>query len=117
MSQYLLSIFHGEGAPPPSEVLSEAMRRVGSLNEELQKTGAWVFAGGLNPSDTATTLRLEDGEPVQTDGLFNHDEEPLSGCWIIEAKDLESTLEWGRKAATACGLPVEVRSFQDGTGA
>ncbi|MGC1185369.1 MAG: YciI family protein [Candidatus Dormiibacterota bacterium] len=113
MSQYLLSIFHGEGAPPPTEVLSETMQRVGTLNQELQSAGAWVFAGGLNPSTTAITFRPEEGGLAETEGPFNHDEVPLSGCWIIDVKDLDAALEWGRKAATACGLPVEVRSFQD----
>jgi len=86
MSQYLLSIFHGEGAPPPDQVLGETMQRVGSLNEELQRAGAWVFAGGLHPSSTATTFRLEEGELVQGHGPFRHGQEPLGGCWIIEAK-------------------------------
>jgi hypothetical protein len=113
MTQYLLSVFHPEGALPPPEDLEATMRDVDLLNEEIQTAGAWVFAGGLHPSTTATVLRVEDGDVLITDGPFVEGKEHIGGFWIIEAADLDGALEWGRKATHACGLPVEVRPFQD----
>lgn len=113
MKQYLLSVYHPEGGTPPPEVLDEAMRKVNLLNQEIQAQGAWVFAGGLHPSSTATVVRVQDGEVLTTDGPFAESEEHIGGFWIVKAPDLDSALEWGRKATRACGLPVEVRPFQE----
>jgi hypothetical protein len=58
-------------------------------------------------------LRVEAGDVLITDGPFVEGKEHIGGFWIIEAADLDGALEWGRKATRACGLPVEVRPFQD----
>jgi hypothetical protein len=113
MTQYLLSVYHPEGGTPRPEVLEKTMRDVDVLNEELRTAGAWVFAGGLHPSSTATVVRLQDGDVLTTDGPFAEGKEHIGGFWIIKAADLDSALEWGRKATRACVLPVEVRPFQD----
>jgi hypothetical protein len=116
MKQYLLSIFHSEGARPAAAILDEAMRKVSALNGELRAADAWVFAGGLEPSSTATVVRLQDAEVLTTGGPFAEGKEPIGGCWIIQAADLDTALEWGRKATRACTLPVEVRAFQSEPG-
>jgi hypothetical protein len=113
MKQYLLSVFQPEGGTPPAEVLDKIMRDVDVLNQELKATGAWVFAGGLNPSSTATVVRLNDGDMLVTDGPFVEGKEHIGGFWVIKAPDLDAALEWGRKAARACAVPIEVRPFQE----
>lgn len=115
MKQYLVSIYHPEGAeyaPPPAEI-EQIMRSVDALNEELRSAGAWVFAGGLHPSSTATVLRLEGDEVLTTDGPFTEGKEHVGGFWVIKAADLDAALEWGRKAARATRVAVEVRPFQE----
>jgi hypothetical protein len=113
MTQYLLSVYQPEGPVPPPEVIEPIMRAVGELNAELMAAGAWVFAGGLHPSSTATVLRPADGGDVLvTDGPFAEGKEHIGGLWVIEAPDLDAALEWGRKAARACAVPIEVRPFQ-----
>jgi hypothetical protein len=72
-----------------------------------------VFAGGLHAPTTATVLRPRDGEVLTTDGPFAEGKEYIGGFTIIEAPDLDSALEWGRRAALATTLPVEVRPFRD----
>jgi hypothetical protein len=115
MKQYLLSVYQPEGEPPP-EVLEAAMRDVDLLNEEVKAAGAWIFAGGLHPASTATVLRMQDGDLLMTDGPFVEGKEHIGGFWIIGAGDLDAALAWGRKATVACGLPVEVRPFQEEPG-
>ncbi|MBV9379623.1 MAG: hypothetical protein JOY82_14505 [Streptosporangiaceae bacterium] len=112
MTQYLLSVYSPEGPVPPPEAIEPIMRAVSELNSELQAAGAWVFAGGLHPSSTATTLRPGDGDVLVTDGPFVEGKEHIGGIWVIEAADLDAALEWGRKAARACTVPIEVRPFQ-----
>jgi hypothetical protein len=113
MKQYQLSVYHPEGQTLPPAELEKVMRDVNALNDEIKAAGAWVFAGGLFPSSTATVLRLQDGEVLMTDGPFVEGKEHVGGCWIIKASDLDAALEWGRKATRACTVPIEVRPFQD----
>lgn len=112
MKQYLLSVIQPEGDPPPPAVLEKVMRDVDALNRELKAAGAWVFAAGLHPPSTATVVRLRDGDVLITDGPFAEGKEHVGGFTIIKAPDLDSALEWARKAARATTLPIEVRPFQ-----
>jgi hypothetical protein len=113
MKQYLLSVYHPEGDPLEPELLEPIMRDVEALNDELRAAGAWVFAGGLHPSSTATVVRAKDGEVLTTDGPFVEGNEHIGGFWVIKAPDLDSALAWGRKATKACTVPIEVRPFQE----
>src|SRR4051794_36901824 len=98
MTQYLLAVHMVEGEPEPApEIVQRMYKQVDVVNAELQETGAWVFAGGLHPADTATVVRVQDGEAITTDGPFAETKEQLGGFWVIEAADLDAALEWARK--------------------
>jgi len=114
MTQYLLSVHMVEGEPvPAADVIAEMYKDVDAFNKEVKAAGAWVFAGGLHPADTATTVRVTNGEVLTTDGPFAETKEQLGGFWVIEAADLDAALAWAAKGAAACRGPVEVRPFQD----
>ena len=114
--QYLLSVYQPDGDPPPPEVLDGIMRDVDAWRQELKAAGAWVFTARLHPASTATVVRLRDGEVLITDGPFAEGKEHVGGFTIITAPDLDTALEWGRKAARATTLPVEVRPLHDRPG-
>jgi len=114
MTQYLLSVHSVEGESDPSpEEMEHVYKDVDAFNAELRAEGAWVFAGGLHPADTATVVRIKDGEAMTTDGPFAETKEQLGGFWVINAADLDAALAWAAKGAVACRGPVEVRPFQD----
>jgi hypothetical protein len=114
MKQYMLAVHSIEGQEPPSaEAMEQAYKEVDALNVQLRAEGAWVFAGGLHPSATATVVRVSDGEILTTDGPFAETKEQLGGFWVIKAADLDAALAWAAKATRACGAPVEVRPFQE----
>ena len=114
MTQYLLSVHMVEGEEePPADVLEQMYKDVDAVNQEIRAQGAWVFAGGLHPATTATTVRIQDGEVLTTDGPFAETKEQLGGFWVIEAADLDAALAWAAKCTEACRAPVEVRPFQD----
>jgi hypothetical protein len=113
MKQYLLSVYHGDGTPPESVDMEKVTRDVDALNGEIQAAGSFVFAGGLHPSTTATVLRPQEGDVLVTDGPYLEGKEHIGGFWVIKAADLDAALAWGRKAARATTLPVEVRPFQE----
>ena len=116
MTKYLLSVFMEEGQEePPADVIEKMYADVDVVNAELQQAGAWVFAGGLHPADTATVVDAGSGEVVVTDGPYAETKEQIGGFWVIEAKDLDEALEWAGKATIACQGAIEVRPFQDDT--
>ena len=113
MARYLLSVVTPtDGTRPTPEELEGIMKNVEAYHEELRESGAWVFSGGLEAPDTATVVRPRDGELLLTDGPFVETKEYVGGISIVDAPDLDAALEWGRKAARAIGLPIEVRPFQ-----
>ena len=114
MRQYLLAVHMVEGQPVPAEEdVQRAYKAVDDFNRGLQESGAWVFAGGLLPPDTATVVRAAGGKVVTTDGPFAETKEQLGGFWVIQAPDLDVALEIAARGSQACGNPVEVRPFQD----
>ncbi len=111
MAQYLVAIHHPDNYDPSLE--GEAMERdIDVLNEEMEAAGVRVFAGGLQPSARAKSLRLQpNGKVLITDGPYLEAKEHVGGFWLLEAADLDEALDWGRKAVVACRAPVEVRQF------
>jgi hypothetical protein len=88
MPQHLLSV-HGvdEGSYATPEDRGRTFRDVDALNQEFREQGAWVFAGGLQPSSTARVVRSKDGALLHTDGPYLEGKEHIGGFWIIEAPD------------------------------
>ena len=114
MTHYLLSVHMVEGEEmPPEDAIQQMYADVDAVNTAIKEAGAWVFAGGLHPADTATVVKVKNGEVVTTDGPFAESKEQLGGFWVIEAADLDAALAWAAKATAACQAPVEVRPFQD----
>jgi hypothetical protein len=113
MKRYLLTIYQPDGPPPPLEILNKIIADVGALVQEIKDSGAWVFNGGLHPPSTATVVRARNGDTFLTDGPYLEGKEHVGGFMIVQAPDLDAALEWGRKAARAITLPIEVRPFQD----
>ena len=110
MPQYLLSIYQPDGGVPDAETMAGIVADLHQLNEELRENGSWVFTGGLHAPASATVVRA-DG--MITDGPYLEGKEHIGGIWVITAPDLDDALAWGRKAAAATTLPIEVRPFQD----
>jgi hypothetical protein len=114
MTQYLMAVYGSDDdVLPEPDVIQQMYQDVDAYNETLKAQGAWVFAGGLHPADTATVVKIVDGEVLLTDGPFVEAKEKLGGFWIIEAADLDAAVALASKASVACRAPVEVRPFQD----
>jgi hypothetical protein len=108
--QYLLSIYQPETGVPDAETMARITADLHRLNEDLRESGSWVFTGGLHAPGSASVVRA-DG--MITDGPYVEGKEHIGGIWVIVAPDLDAALAWGRRAAAATTLPIEVRPFQD----
>jgi len=114
MRQYLLAVHMIDGEPiPAEEEIQRRYKAVDAFNAEVQSAGAWIFAGGLHPPETATVVRSQNGQVVTTDGPFAETKEQLGGFLVIGVPDLDVALAWAAKGSEACGAPVEVRPFQE----
>jgi hypothetical protein len=111
--QYLLSVHDDPTRPLPSpDVMEQMYKDVDAVNVQIKDAGIWVFAGGLQPADTATTVRNKDGDISTTDGPYAEVKEHIGGFWIIDVDNLDKALEWAKKGSVACRGDVEVRPFQ-----
>jgi hypothetical protein len=118
MPQYFLTLPHDSATEPTMESmdpadLEEVFAAVDGFNSKLRDDGAWVFAGGLHPPSTATTVDATGEEPILTDGPYVEAKEYLGGFWIIEAPDLDAALEYAKLGSKALGGRIEVRAFQE----
>ena len=116
MPQYLLSVWHDDEyvVDFSSDDAQRMAAQVGAFNEEIQRTGAWVFGAGLQPASSATVVRATGGDISLTDGPYAETKEQMGGFWVIEAADFDAALALAKQAAAACEGPVEVRPMQDG---
>lgn len=103
----------GQGTPEQwAEIMTE-------YNEFGEKAGAaGVIAGGeaLEPTTTATTVRVREGkggDVMTTDGPFAETKEVLGGFYLIDAADLDEALRWAAQIPGAWHGSVEVRPCID----
>ena len=109
--QYLLTIYVDESAVaavPPEQGL-QMTEAYEALTAELKESGAFVGGDGLQPTSTATTVRVRDGEPLLTDGPFAETREQLAGFYLLECADLDEAVGWAAKVPSARSGSVEVR--------
>lgn len=85
------------------------MAGYGSFSEHLQKNQQMLGGERLQPSHTATTVRVRDGKVALTDGPFTETKEQLGGFYLIEAKDLDEATRLAAMIPTAEAGSVEVR--------
>jgi len=112
----MLSVHSVQGEvqePMSAEVMQHSWQQIGMLEAEMQSSGAWVFSGRLHEPDTATVVRVANGEILTTDGPFAETREHLGGFYIIEAEDLDAARAWASKVTRIIGSPIEVRPFAD----
>lgn len=108
--KYMLLIHSDENAPmPPDDVMAEIMSRYYQVAEDLEKQGKLVASHRLRPTDTATTVKVRDGDKLVTDGPFAELKEALGGYYLIEAADLDEAITWAAKIPAAEHGSIEIR--------
>src|SRR5215203_2285184 len=104
MTKYLLSTHTVEDEtrePRTKEEMHELGRRVGTIERQMKSSGAWGFSGRLHEPDTATVVRVSDGEVVTTDGPSAERRDPLPGFNTTGAGAPAPALGWARRATAA----------------
>lgn len=73
-----------------------------AVMNEAGRKGVLVGAEPLAPTSTATTVRVDNGKPMITDGPFAETKEQLAGYYIMDCRDLDEAIEWAAKIPTGC---------------
>jgi hypothetical protein len=112
--KYMLLIHHGTTAIPgsdPWDALSqEQQREVYRAYQALNETPGVTPGERMEGPETATTVRVENGETLTTDGPFVSIKEALGGYCFFEANDLDAAIELAaRIPAARMGGAIEVR--------
>ena len=109
--KYMLMIFAseaGEPAPSPDQV-KQRVAAYGAYTEALKQAGALLDGNRLQPSSSATTVRLADAKTQVFDGPYAETKEQLGGYYLIEAPDLDVAISWAARCPGASHGTVEVR--------
>jgi hypothetical protein len=84
-----------------------------AFTEDLRRGGHFVAGEGLQPTTTATTVRVRHGKASTTDGPFAETKEQLGGFYLIEAADLNEAVRLAGRIPSARYGCVEVRPVMD----
>ena len=109
--KYLCLIYENEGiwANFPKEEADAIMGEYFAFTDDIQKSAPLLGGEALQPTQTATTVRVRNGKVSTTDGPFAETKEQLGGYYLIEAKDLNDAIQVAARIPSARHGSVEVR--------
>jgi hypothetical protein len=88
----------------------------GAYTRDIQASGHMLGGDALQPTQTASTVRVRNGKVSTTDGPFAETKEQLGGFYLIEAKDLNDAIQVAARIPAAATGSIEVRPIMDTTG-
>jgi hypothetical protein len=101
--RYMMLVYSTE--PPdglsPEEAMEVRSGHVKVMGEAARK-GILHGAEPLAPITTATTVRVQQGRTLVTDGPFAETKEHLAGYYILDCENLDEAIEWAAKIPTRC---------------
>jgi hypothetical protein len=107
---YLLQIYTGESMSTWETLSAEEQSAVTAEYMAIGQAPGITGGAQLQPATTATTVRVQDGRTLTTDGPFPETKEALGGYYLLEADDLDAAIELAaRIPAARMGGAVEVR--------
>jgi hypothetical protein len=117
--KYMLLIHQGD-TPTPFDpeawgrLSEEEQKQIYADYQAINQTPGVTPGQGLQPPETATTVRVQDGRTLTTDGPFVDTKEALNGYLIYEADDLDAAIELAsRIPAARLGGAIEVRPIME----
>ena len=93
--RYMMLVYSSE---PPDGMKPEEAERIRNghwrVMTAAKQMGVLIGAEPLAPVTTATTVRMQDGKALVTDGPFAETKEHLAGYYIMECENLDEAIEW-----------------------
>ena len=109
--KYMLLIYSDEKAwAAMSDTERQAMmEEYLKFSADIRASGHYLAGAPLQPTSTATTVRVRDGKRAVTDGPFAETREQLGGYYLVEAKDLDEAIGLAARIPGARAGTIEVR--------
>lgn len=98
---------------PNDEAFGSYMGEWAAYSEALIEAGAMVTGEALQGDDTASTVRVRDGERIVTDGPFIESKEVIGGYYVIDVADLDEALDWAARIPNSHFGTIEVRPVME----
>lgn len=113
--KYMLLLASDPSAGPAddSEEFAAEMKEWYAYSNALVEAGAMVSGEPLQGADTATTVKVRDGERVVTDGPFIESKEVLGGFYVIDVPDLDAAIDWAARIPNSSYGTIEVRPVME----
>jgi len=112
--KYLCLIYDDESkrGTLPKEQMDTMMGEYGAFTEGIKKSGHYIGGDALQPTQTATTVRVRQGKISTTDGPFAETKEQLGGFYLINATDLNEAIQVASRIPSARSGSIEVRPIR-----
>lgn len=109
--QYLLMIYQNEVeyAKNDAATSQKMLAEYQAFTQSIIQSGNFKAGDRLQPTTTATTVRVREGKTLTTDGPFAETREQLGGYYLVEAKDLNAAIEIAARIPSARMGSIEVR--------
>jgi hypothetical protein len=109
--RYLCLIYENEKnwATKPKDESDSVMADYGAFTQGIKDSGHYIGGNALQPTPSATTLRVRNGKVSTTDGPFAETKEQLGGYYLIDAKDLNDAIQVASRIPSAKFGSIEVR--------
>ncbi len=88
---------------------ADSIAAYGAYSAALAEAGVLVDANALQPSTTATSVAMRNGEMITTHGPFVEAKEQLGGYYVLNCENLDEALQWAAKCPGAQFGTIEVR--------
>ena len=100
--KYMFLVYSREIPLEQMPDMTEIKKQHFAVMDETQRLGIFHGASPLQPTSTATTVRIEGERPLILDGPFAETKEQLAGYYILDCKNLDEALAWAARIPTAC---------------
>ncbi len=108
--KYALLIYAAEPTEAvPEDLMSAEMDGYRKFGQHITDRGANLGGEALEPTATATTVRVENGQTITTDGPFAETKETLGGYYLVEAADLDEAIGYAALIPGATHGSIEIR--------
>ena len=111
--RYLALIYGDESTVLPDEEQQAVMQEYYEYTDAVSKAGVMQTAEALEPTSTATTVRLRNDETLTIDGPFAETKEQLAGFYLFDCENLDQAVEWAARIPGAKHGSIELRPIME----
>ena len=113
--RYILLIYGNDNPnpAPTQEQMNAEMNAYNTFTQEISERGVLLSGDALQPTTTATTVRVRDSKVLTTDGPFAETKEQLGGFYMVQCNNLDEAIEWAAKIPGAQHGSIEIRPVME----